>query len=114
MSIMGCWYAGAAAISAWMLGASASHAQPAPAHDAFFKGKTINLVVGYTAGGGYDQYGRLLARHLGRHIPGNPNVIVQNMPGAASLTSVRYLALSAPKHSLARFLSRPFCCKKAR
>ena len=71
--------------------------RPAPAHDAFFKGKTINLVVGYTAGGGYDQYGRLLARHLGRHIPGNPNVIVQNMPGAASLTSVRYLALSAPK-----------------
>ena len=69
MSIMGCWYAGAVAIGiAWMLGACASHAQPAPAHDAFFKGKTINLVVGYTAGGGYDQYGRLLARHLGCHM----------------------------------------------
>ena len=90
-----------------MFSASASHAQPAPAHDAFFKGKTINLVVGYTAGGGYDQYGRLLARHLGRHIPGNPNVIVQNMPGAASLTSVRYLALSAPKDGLALALFDP-------
>jgi tripartite-type tricarboxylate transporter receptor subunit TctC len=84
-----------------MLSASASHAQLAPPDDAFFKGKTINLVVGYTAGGGYDQYARLLARHLGRHIPGNPNVIVQKMPGAASLTSVRYLALSAPKDGLA-------------
>jgi tripartite-type tricarboxylate transporter receptor subunit TctC len=77
-----------------MLGAVA---QPAPAQDSFFKGKTINLLVGYSAGGGYDQYARLIARHLGRHIAGNPNVIVQNMPGAASLTSVRYLDLSAPK-----------------
>jgi tripartite-type tricarboxylate transporter receptor subunit TctC len=77
-----------------LLGAAA---QPAPAQDSFFKGKTVSLVVGYSAGGGYDQYARLLARHLGRHIPGNPTVIVQNMPGAASLTSVRYLELSAPK-----------------
>jgi tripartite-type tricarboxylate transporter receptor subunit TctC len=69
----------------------------APAQDSFFKGKTIIVLVGYSAGGGYDQYARLIARHLGRHIAGNPNVIVQNMPGAASLTSVRYLDLSAPK-----------------
>jgi tripartite-type tricarboxylate transporter receptor subunit TctC len=54
-------------------------------------------VVGYSAGGGYDQYARLVARHLGRLIPGQPNVIVQNMPGAASMTSVRYLDATAPK-----------------
>ena len=49
------------------------------------------------AGGGYDIYARLLARHIGRHIPGNPNVIVQNMPGAATMTSVRHLDANAPK-----------------
>ena len=50
----------------------------------FYAGKTINLIVGYSAGGGYDQYARLLARHFGRHIPGHPNIVVQNMPGAAT------------------------------
>ena len=61
---------------------------PAQAQDQFYAGKTVTLVVGYSAGGGYDQYARLLARHYGGHIPGNPTVIVQNMPGAASMTSV--------------------------
>ena len=65
--------------------------------DQFYSGKTITIVVGYSAGGGYDQYARMLARHLGRHIPGNPSVIVQNMPGAASMTAVRYLDATAPK-----------------
>jgi tripartite-type tricarboxylate transporter receptor subunit TctC len=50
----------------------------------FYKGKTVTIIVGSSAGGGYDLYGRLIARHLGRHIPGNPNVVVNNMPGAAS------------------------------
>jgi tripartite-type tricarboxylate transporter receptor subunit TctC len=59
------------------------------AEDEFFKGKTVTLVVGYSAGGGYDQYARALARHLGGRIPGNPAVLVANMPGAASLTAVR-------------------------
>ncbi len=71
--------------------------QHAAAQDSFYKGKTVTLVVGYSAGGGYDQYARLVARHLGNHIPGNPTVIVQNMPGAASMTSVRYLDATAPK-----------------
>jgi len=68
----------------WLLSASLALAlgtaagQRAPAQDSFFRGKTINLVVGYSVGGGYDQYARLVARHLGRHIAGNPNVIVQN------------------------------------
>jgi tripartite-type tricarboxylate transporter receptor subunit TctC len=69
----------------------------AVAQDPFYNGKTVTLVVGYSAGGGYDIYARMLARHYGRHIPGNPNVIVQNMPGAASMTSVRHLDATAPK-----------------
>src|SRR5215467_5072293 len=54
----------------------------------FYRGKQVNIVVGYGSGGGYDVYARLFARHLGRHIPGNPTVVVQNMPGAGSLRSV--------------------------
>jgi tripartite-type tricarboxylate transporter receptor subunit TctC len=67
----------------------------------FYSGKTISLVVGYSAGGGYDQYARLLARHFGRYIPGNPNIIVQNMPGAASFTAVRHLSANAPRDGTA-------------
>ena len=57
----------------------------------FYKGKVVSLVVGYGSGGGYDVYGRLVATHLGKYIPGNPTVVVQNMPGAGSLRSVNYL-----------------------
>src|SRR5579862_358195 len=74
---------------------------PARAQSDFYKGRTVTLAVGYSVGGGYDQYARLLARHLGRHIPGNPSVLVQNMPGAASLTAVQYLNASAPKDGTA-------------
>jgi tripartite-type tricarboxylate transporter receptor subunit TctC len=63
----------------------------------FYRGKQINLVVGYGTGGGYDAYARLIARYLGRYIPGNPDVIVQNMPGAASLRAVNYLFNAAPR-----------------
>lgn len=63
----------------------------------FYKGQQVRIIVGYATGGGYDVYGRLVARHLGRHIPGNPNVIVQNMPGAGSLRAVNFLANNAPK-----------------
>lgn len=59
--------------------------------------KTINIVVGSSAGGGYDTYARILARHIGHHLPGQPNVIVQNMPGASSLKAVQYLDSGAPK-----------------
>jgi tripartite-type tricarboxylate transporter receptor subunit TctC len=69
--------------------------------DDFYRGKTLNIVVGYSAGGGYDQYARLLARHLGRHIPGGPSIVVQNMPGAASFTAVRYLSGAGPKDGTA-------------
>jgi tripartite-type tricarboxylate transporter receptor subunit TctC len=63
----------------------------------FYRGKQLNLVVGYGTGGGYDVYARLMARYLGRYIPGNPIIIVQNMPGAGSLRSVNYLYNAAPK-----------------
>jgi len=78
--------------------ALAAPAAPAAAQDAasFYRGKTVRIVVGFSSGGGYDVYARVLARHLARHIPGSPSVIVQNMPGAASLKSVQYLTAGAP------------------
>jgi tripartite-type tricarboxylate transporter receptor subunit TctC len=71
-------------------------AAPAVAQD-FYRGKTITILAGFSPGGGFDLNARVLARHIGRHIPGNPTVVVQNMPGAGSLTAVHYLDLSAPK-----------------
>ncbi len=62
----------------------------------FYKGKTIQFMVGYGPSGGFDAYTRVAARFIGKHIPGNPNVIVQNMPGASSLQFVRYLETRAP------------------
>jgi tripartite-type tricarboxylate transporter receptor subunit TctC len=64
---------------------------------AFYKGRNVNLVIGYSVGGGYDLYARLLARYLGRYIPGNPTIVPQSMPGAGSLKSIIYLATIAPK-----------------
>src|SRR5271166_13212 len=63
----------------------------------FYKGKQITIVVGTSAGGGYDTYARLIARHMSKHIPGNPGVIVANMPGAGSNVAANYLYFSAPK-----------------
>lgn len=66
----------------------------------FYKGKTVNLVTGFTAGGNYDLYARLLAEYLGKHIPGNPNVIVQNRPGAGSLNAASYVIVVQPNDGL--------------
>jgi tripartite-type tricarboxylate transporter receptor subunit TctC len=63
----------------------------------FYKGKTVSIVVGYSAGGGADLWARFLARHLGNHIPGKPNVIVQNMPGASGFTAVNHVYNSVPQ-----------------
>ena len=63
----------------------------------FYRGKNITLIVGYSAGGGYDTYSRILARHLSKHIPGNPAIVVQNMPGAGSLKMANFLYNVAPK-----------------
>src|SRR5688500_1166673 len=67
----------------------------------FYKGKTVTVIVGYGTGGGYDVFARLLARHLGKYIPGNPSVIVQNMPGAGSMRAVNALYNTAPKDGTA-------------
>ena len=63
----------------------------------FYRGKELTVIVGYGPGGGYDVFARLLARHLGKYMPGNPNVMVQNMPGAGSLRATNYLYNLAPK-----------------
>ena len=61
------------------------------AQENFFKGQTIRLIVGLAPGGGFDAYSRVIARHIGKHIPGNPTTIVENMPGAASLLAANYV-----------------------
>ncbi len=63
----------------------------------FYRGRQITLIVGYGPGGGYDLYARVVARHLGRFVPGEPAVVVQNMPGAGSLVAVNHLYNSAVK-----------------
>lgn len=66
----------------------------------FYKGKTVRVVVGFTPGGFYDRWSRLLARYMGRHIPGNPDFIVQNMPGAGSRIAANFLYNIAKKDGL--------------
>src|SRR5262245_20968743 len=69
-----------------------------PGDPVSFAGKQIRLLIGYSPTGyGYDTYGRLLARHLGKHLPGNPTIVPQNRPGAGSLNLANYLAGAAPK-----------------
>jgi tripartite-type tricarboxylate transporter receptor subunit TctC len=88
--------AGIVAALAMIAGASpAAVAQTAAADK--FKGKNFEIIVGYDTGGGYDIYARALARHIGRHLPGNPTVIVKNMPGAATRTAANFLYNIAPK-----------------
>jgi tripartite-type tricarboxylate transporter receptor subunit TctC len=81
----------AAALGIWLAPAKAD-----PVAD-FYKDKQIKLIVGNAAGGDYDLGGRLLARFLGAHIPGNPSVVVQNMPGASTVTATNYLYNKAPR-----------------
>ena len=71
----------------------------------FYAGKTINLYIGQGPGGGYDLYGRLVARHIGRFIPGNPLVVPQNMPGAGGLKVANYLYQAAPQDGTALAIS---------
>ena len=65
----------------------------APAYGAapYYEGKTIKLIVGFSAGGGFDTYSRLIGRHLSKHIPGNPSIVVENMTGAASLLAANHV-----------------------
>jgi tripartite-type tricarboxylate transporter receptor subunit TctC len=63
----------------------------------FYRGKSINLYIGFSQGGGYDAYARVVARFMGNHIPGAPNIIPRQMPGAGSLTATNYVFNLAPK-----------------
>ena len=63
----------------------------------FYKGKDVELYIGYKPGGGYDGYARLIARHMGKHIPGNPNIVPKNMPGAGSVKLTNWLWEGAPQ-----------------
>jgi tripartite-type tricarboxylate transporter receptor subunit TctC len=89
---------GLAAIGLLLLSGSLSRAESTAE---FFKGKTIELYIGYSVGGGYDLYARVLARHIGKFIPGNPTVVAKNMEGAGSLRLANWLYRVAPKDGTA-------------
>src|SRR6267142_338508 len=84
---------GAVLAATWLVNATAAADDVAD----FYRGKRVNLVIGYGPGGGYDTYARLLARFIGEHIPGNPTIIAQNMPGAGSRGAANWLYNVAPK-----------------
>jgi tripartite-type tricarboxylate transporter receptor subunit TctC len=88
----------ASAIAAGLL-AAAAMALPARAQD-FYAGKTIDLVVGNAPGGGFDIYARTIAQYFSRHLPGNPTVVVKNMPGAGGARAGHYVSAVAPKDGL--------------
>lgn len=69
--------------------------------DAFYKGKTVTIYIGFAPGGSYDYFGRELGRYLGRHLPGNPTVIAESMPGAGSFTAANFLYTRAPRDGTA-------------
>ena len=75
-------------------------AVPAHAQESFYKGKTIRLIVGLAPGGGYDLYARVIARHMGKHIPGNPTIVVENMTGAGSIIAGNYIYKAAKPDGL--------------
>src|SRR5262249_47587556 len=76
---------------------ASSFSAPARADDDFYKGKAITFIVPTATGGGYDTYSRLIARHLGRHLPGQPTVVAQNMPGAGGIRAANHLYSAVPK-----------------
>jgi tripartite-type tricarboxylate transporter receptor subunit TctC len=86
-------------VAAMCLAASGAPAQDAV--EAFYRGKTVTITVGSAVGGGFDTYARLVGRHLGRFVPGNPTMVVQNIPGAGSNKAASYIALQAPKDGTA-------------
>src|SRR5215213_7665157 len=77
--------------------APANEARAAEQARPFFQGKTVQIVVGFDAGGGYDAYARLIGRTLSKYIPGNPTIVVQNKPGAGSRVAANWLFSVAPK-----------------
>jgi tripartite-type tricarboxylate transporter receptor subunit TctC len=94
--------------AALLLNLAAMEASAADPVAEFYRGKTVALLIGFGPGGGYDTYARQLARHLGRHIPGNPNVVPQNMPGAGGLAAANFLYNVAPPDGLTLATFGPF------
>ena len=89
-------------IAAISLAIAAATSLPAQAQSVadFYKGKTVALAISFAPGGGYDLYARILGRHMGKHIPGNPTIVPQNMPGAGGLRVAQYFYNAAPKDGL--------------
>ena len=77
-----------------------AYAYSASPDDGFYKGKTVRLIVAFSAGGGYDTYSRTIARHLGKHLPGNPTVVVDNMTGAGGIIHANYMFKQAKPDGL--------------
>lgn len=94
-------FAGIAAMA--LAGTAAVPARAADVADTY-KDKTVKILIGFSMGGTYGQYSTLLSEHIGRHIPGNPNIIVQSMPGAGGLKATNYAAKILPKDGLAIFM----------
>jgi hypothetical protein len=93
------WLRGMATLALLLLlGTAAASAQPAAES---FAGKTVALIIGFGPGGGYDLWGRTVARHIGKHLPGKPSVVPQNMPGAGSFVAASHLYNAAPKDGTA-------------
>src|SRR5215813_4236339 len=84
------------ALLACVLGLQAM-ASPACAQSGYYAGKQVKVIIGLGAGGGYDLWARTLARHIGRHLPGTPSVIAQNMEGAGSFRAASYMANQAAR-----------------
>ncbi len=84
------------AVGAWV----STDIHHAIAQEPFYEGKTVRIVVGFSAGGGYDAYARTIARHMGKYIPGHPTVVVENMPGAGSMISANHIGKAAKPDGL--------------
>ncbi len=93
-------------VSGLLLAGSLVHSTTTSAVEGFYKGATISIAVGSDAGGGFDLVARIVARHLGQHIPGRPAIIVRNMPGAGGLVNANWLYNTAPRDGTA--LAAPF------
>jgi tripartite-type tricarboxylate transporter receptor subunit TctC len=83
------------------------HGRADSAVEAFYKGRTVDFIVGYGTGGGYDTYSRALAPFLSRKLPGAPQVVIRNMPGASSLNALRFIATTAPRDGSAVGMFNP-------
>src|SRR5262245_13645312 len=84
----------AIALAAWLLAPGRAAAQSV---EEFYRGKTINMVLGYPGGGSNDHYARTVSRHIGKYIPGHPSGLMRNMPGGGSLVAANHLFNVAPR-----------------